>query len=155
MIRGLVEGLLGPLGRQLLFFYEANSLPINTIVILYGFIILMSWTSLIRIYRHLVVLVARQIHENPDLDRKSSVKRIRETVEIPWQEAVDAATFPLIARQTALWPRRRTVENARALLDEDEIAPHALDVLKGTPMRHIRPSFQLMRKKEVEQHAKD
>jgi len=156
MIRSFIEGILGPLGRQILYFYEANALPINLVVLIYGTTMLMSWTTLLRIYRHAVILVARGIHEHPELDRKSSAKRVEETLEIPWEEAVKAAPFPLVARQGGLIPKLKSVETVRGLIDEHEIMPHALEVLKGTPLRRIKPSYQLMRRKEViKQDAQD
>lgn len=143
MIRSFVEGMLGPLGRQLLYFYEANSLVINLMVVSYGLIMLMSWTTLVRIYRHLVVLTARRIHEHPGLSRKSNLKSIRETIAIPWEEVVDATPFPLIARMGALIPRRRSVKNLQALLDERELFRHAVALLKGENIRRIMPRYRI------------
>lgn len=143
MIRSFVEGMLGPLGRQILYFYEANSLTINLIVVSYGLIMLMSWMTLVRIYRHLVVLTARRIHEHPDLSRKSKLRSIQETIAIPWEEVVDATPFPLIARMGALIPKRRSVKNLQALLDERELFRHALALLKGENIRRIMPRYRI------------
>jgi hypothetical protein len=143
MIRSFVEGLLGPLGRQLLYFYEANSLTLNLIVVSYGLIMLMSWTTLVRLYRHLVVLTARRIHEHPDLTRKSTVKSVREAISIPWEEVVDATPFPLIARLGALIPRRKSVKTLQEMLDERELIRHALALLKGENIRRIMPRYRI------------
>jgi len=153
MIRSFVEGILGPLGRQLLFYYEAHALPINLIVLSYGLFMLMAWTTLLRIYRHMIVLLARQIHEHPDLNRKSTVKRISDTLSIPWQEAVDAAQFPLIARPASVFPMRKTVANVQKIIEEKDLVLGALEVLKGTHPRRIRPSYTRMRKREIDQIA--
>jgi hypothetical protein len=151
MIRSFIEMMLGEFGRQVLYFYEANALTINLLVLAYGLLMLMCWTSLVRIYRFIVITVARAIHENPDLDRKSTHKRVRETVEIPWQQAVDAAPFPLIARVGALVPRRKSVANLQRLFDEEEIVENAFLVLKGTHIRRIMPSYRRIVRKEVEE----
>ena len=36
MVRAFVEGMLGEVGRQILYFYEANALVINAVVLTYG-----------------------------------------------------------------------------------------------------------------------
>jgi hypothetical protein len=151
MIRSIVEGVLGPLGRQLLYYYEAHALPINLVVLSYGLFMLMSWTTLLRIYRHIIVLLAKQIHEHPNLNRKSTVKHIGDTLAIPWQEAVDAARFPLISRPTSVFPMRKTLTNVQNVIDEKDLILGALEVLKGTHPRRIRPSYIRMRKQEIEQ----
>jgi hypothetical protein len=149
MVRSFIEGMLGEFGRQLLYFYEAHALPINLVVLAYGFMMLMSWTTLLRIYRHAVVIVARRVHEHPNLTRKSTVKQIRDQIEIPWQEVIDAAPFPLVARAGALIPKQKSVESLRLLLDEKELVTHALEVLKGTHIRKIMPSYRMGLKKET------
>ncbi len=149
MIRAFIEAILGESGRQILYFYEAHALSLNLIVLTYGLVMLMSWINLIRIYRYMVVLVAKQIHMHPELNRKSTVKKISDTVETPWQETVDAARFPLIASQIALVPVLKSVEAVKKIVDERELLSHALDVLKGADPRKVRPSYKLMWKKEV------
>ncbi len=109
---------------------------------------LMSWTTPLRIYRHAVVIVARRVHEHPNLTRKT-VKRIRDQIEIPWQEVVNATPFPLVAHTGALIPKQKSVEPLQHLLDEKELVTHALEVLKGTHIRKIMPSYRSGLKKET------
>ena len=45
MVRIAVETLLGDVGRQILFFYEAHSFVINLIVLTYGIILFFSWSK--------------------------------------------------------------------------------------------------------------
>ncbi len=144
MVRAVVEGLLGEVGRQLLFFYEAHALTINLIVLTYGLIMLMAWLALTRIYRHLVVLVAKEIHLNTRVNKDSSIKQIRSTIKIPWKEAVNAARFPIISGQTGLFPVRKSVKSVQPMLDEDELITHALAVLNGENPRKIMPSYKRM-----------
>jgi len=144
MVRAVVEGLLGEVGRQLLFFYEAHALTINLIVLTYGLIMLMAWLALTRIYRHLVVLVAKEIHLNTRVNKDSSIKQIRSTIKIPWKEAVNTARFPIISGQTGLFPVRKSVKSVQSMLDEDELITHALAVLNGENPRKIMPSYKRM-----------
>jgi hypothetical protein len=144
MVRVVVEGLLGEVGRQILFFYEAHALTINLLVLTYGLIMLMAWLALTRIYRHLVVLVAKEIHLNTRVNKDSSVKQIRSTIKIPWKEAVNAARFPIISGQTGLFPVRKSVKGVQSMLDEDELITHAIAVLNGENPRKIMPSYSRM-----------
>jgi hypothetical protein len=141
--------MLGEVGRQMLYFYEANALPINLVLITYGLFLLLSWLTLVRIYRFIVVALAKRIHLHPDLNRKSTVKKIRDTVGIPWQEAVDAANFPLIAPQGALLPKRKSVSTVQFWFDENDIIRDAFAVLDGTDPRRIAPRYSSIRKREL------
>ena len=149
MIRPMIEALLGEFGRQLLYFYEANQLILNFVVLTYGLIMFLSWSTLIRIYRHMVLLISMQIEENPDLGKKSKVSKIRKQITVPWQEAVDAARFPLVANNGGLIPTRKSVAAVQRLFDEDELIKHALEVLNGENIRKIMPSYRLMVKREL------
>lgn len=151
MIRALVEMMLGEWGTRLLTFIEANSLAFGLLVLVYGLVMMLSWQTLVRIHRTLVIAVATTVHQSPDLSRKSTHKQVRDAVPIPWQEVVDAAPFPLIGRTGALVPRRKTVENVQRLLDEDEIVDHALAVLTGTHIRKLMPSYKRIVRDEMEE----
>ena len=149
MIRPMIEALLGEFGRQLLYFYEAHQLILNIIVLIYGFIMFMSWSTLIRIYRHIVLLIVKQIKENPNLGKKSKVVTIRKNIDIPWQEAVDAARFPLIANNGGVIPAPKSVATVQRLFDEDELITHALEVMQGAEIRKIMPSYRKMVNREI------
>jgi len=148
MIRPMIEALLGEFGRQILYFYEANQLIMNLIVLTYGLIMFLSWSTLIRIYRHLVLLIVKQIEENPDLGKKSKPAKISKSIEVPWETAVDAAKFPLIANNGGVIPSRKSVKAVQKLFDEEELISHALDVMQGTEIKKIIPSYRLMLKRE-------
>ena len=154
-MREVVEGLLGEVGRQILFFYEAHALTINLLVLTYGLIMLMAWLALTRIYRHLVVLVAKEIHLDTRVNKDSSIKQIRSTIKIPWKEVVNAARFPIISGQTGLFPVRKSVESVQSMLDEDELITHAIAVLNGENPRKIMPSYKQMLAKKRASLATD
>lgn len=150
MLRPMIEGLLGEFGRQILYFYEANQLVLNLIVLTYGLIMFMSWSTLIRIYRHLVLLIADDIEKNPNLKKKSKVSKIKSEIEIPWQTAVDAAWFPLVANNGGIIPGRKSVAVVQKLFDEDELIAHAKEVLDGAEIRKIMPSYRHMVNREID-----
>jgi len=138
----------------LLAFYEAHSLVLNLIVLTYGLVMFMSWLNLIRIYRYLVVAVAKQIHLHPNLSAKSSVEKVAELVAIPWEEAVHAANFPLIGSQVMLLPRLKSAAAVENALDRHELIGHALEVLNGRHPSKIQPTFTKMWKKKVDAKKK-
>jgi hypothetical protein len=144
MIREVIEALMGGLFRSLLAFYEAYALPLNLVVLAYGVTMLLAWQNLVRIYRYLVVAVAKQIHLNPALSAQSSVRQVGEVVAIPWTEAVKLATFPLIGSQVMPWPLPKSVGAVQRIVDQDELLRHALDVLNGTHPLRIMPTYKRM-----------
>ena len=129
MLYALIETYLGPIGRAMLHFYIENSFAINTVVVAYGLVIVMSWTNLVSIRKRLVGAIAAQIVQNPALNAQSKVKRVLKEVDIPWQAAVADVRFPLVAQQMALWPKRKTVEAVQALLPAEDLVKQALEVL--------------------------
>lgn len=133
MIYALIETYLGPIGAAALHFYQEYALPINSLVVLYGLVIVLSWTNLVSIRKRIVGSIAAQILQSPDLHAGSKVKRVVKEVDIPWQAAVDDVRFPLVARQAAFWPKRKSVEAVQALLPAEDLAKLALELLASQP----------------------
>jgi hypothetical protein len=150
MVRAFIEMLLGEWGRQLLYFYEANACIINSFVLTYGVLMFISWTNLVRTYRFLVAEMAKQVHTSEDLNRKSSNKRVRDSVTIPWEKAIEISPFPFISGMSGLLPKRMTVENLQEMLDEKDLADKAIRALKGEHIKRMAPSIRLMQKRELE-----
>jgi len=157
MIRSFIEAMLGDFGRQILYFYEANAVLINSLVLVYGLFMFLSWNNLVRVYRFLIVEVAKTVHLSDDLNKKSSAKRIRGAIKVPWEKAVGAAPFPFIGRLGALWPKRMSVEVLQMYFDEKEIVEQAVKLLKGDNLRLMTPSSRRLtereRAKKAERHA--
>ena len=140
MVRAAVETLLGGVGRQILFFYEAHSFVINLIVLTYGIILFFSWSNIVKIHRYLVVEIAKQIHTRGDLDKDSSPKKVLKKVHIPWDEAVEKSRFPFVAKMSGLWPKRKSVAALQDILIEFDLAAHALALNNGANIRKISPN---------------
>jgi hypothetical protein len=151
MVRAFVEMLLGEWGRQLLYFYEANACIINSFVLTYGILMFISWTTLVRTYRFLIAEMAKQVHSSIDLNHKSTNKRIRDSVTIPWEKAIEISPFPFISGMSGLIPKRMTVENLQAFLDEKELADQAINALKGEHIKRMAPNIRKMRLRELEE----
>ena len=144
MVRIAVETLLGEVGRQILFFYEAHSFEINLIVLTYGIILFFSWSNLVKIHRFLVIEIAKQIHTRGDLDKDSSPKKVLKKVHIPWEKAIEKSRFPFVAKMSGLWPRRKSVAVLQEMLIDFDLAAHALAVNNGANIRKISPNTKHM-----------
>lgn len=129
MIRAFIESFMGPLFVALLHWWEANGLLLNSIVVLYGFTILLSWLTLLNIRKRLIAAIIQQVIEAPSLSHKSKPTKVLAEVTIPWQEVTDLIKFPFVAERAGLIPKRRTVETIQALLDEQDLATAALEAL--------------------------
>lgn len=151
MVRAFIEMLLGEWGRQLLYFYEANACIINSFVLTYGLLMFLSWTTLVRTYRFLIVEMAKQVHTSMDLNHKSTIKRVRDSVTIPWEKAIEISSFPFISGMSGLLPKRMTVENLQTFLDEKELAEQAVKALKGEHIKRMAPNIRKMRFRELEE----
>jgi hypothetical protein len=151
MVRSFVEVMLGEVGRQILYYYEANAFWLNWIVFIYGVIMFASWMNLVRIYRYLIVEIAKGVHTSDELNRKKSNKKIRKIIGIPWEKAIETSPFPYIARIGAIIPKRKTIENLQLLFDEKDLADKALKAIQGAKIQKMMPSTRKMMQREMEQ----
>jgi hypothetical protein len=102
MVRSLVNWLLGPWGRDVLAFYVANSLWINTAIVLYGIVLTAAHLNLRRLDRAVQPYRGQDGAAPPD--------------EAFWEGIIQTTSFlPLIAGPRSLWPQRTTVDNLRRL----------------------------------------
>ncbi|MGB2955311.1 MAG: hypothetical protein WBB64_04985 [Anaerolineales bacterium] len=154
MVRSFIEAMLGEVGRQILYYYEANAYWINAIVLIYGVFMFAAWMNMVRIYRFLIVEMAKEAHTSEELNRKKSNKKIREIIGIPWEKAVEQSPFPFLARIGDLVPKRNTVENLKAYFDEKDLADKTLKALQGEKIQKMTPSSRRMLQKELEERKK-
>ena len=136
-MRDFLVSFMGPIFGVIYDFYAAHSLIFNSIVIVYGFVIILSRNNLNSIRYRLVQALVEQLRAAPDKLAEAGPERILKEVTLPWEEAVSAARFPLVAKQTALYPRRKSIEAAQALLPAETLVKESLDVLSrpGRPAR--------------------
>ncbi len=164
MIRGLVESMIGDAGASALRFYEAHALVIGLVIVLYGTLMYLSWSNVVRIYRYLVLAAAATL--KPDETRSSrrgrhGARTAKPKIgrpgfaELPWEQAVAAARFPLVSRRSGLLPMRKSIAAVQSIIDERELWEHALLVAKGVNIRRIAPEYRLMSPKQVEKHGKN
>ncbi len=151
MVGPFLEAFMGDLYRSILYFYQDNSLILSSIILAYGLFMFAAWNNLLRIYRFLIVEMAKDAHTSEELNRKKSNKKIRKIIGVPWEKAVEASPFPFIARIGALVPKRKTVENLQLLFDEKELADNVLKALQGARIKRMIPSTRKMLRRETDQ----
>lgn len=155
MVGPFIEALMGDVGRAILYFYQDYALPINTIILIYGVFMFYSWNNLLRIYRFLIVEMAKGAHTSDELNRKKSNKKIRKIIGVPWEKAVETSPFPYIARIGALVPKRKTVENLQLLFDEKDLADKTLKALQGAKIQRMMPSNRVMLQREMDRRKEE
>lgn len=155
MVRAFIEAMLGEVGRQILYYYETNAYWINVIVLIYGVFMFAAWKNMVRIYRFLIVEMAKEAHTSEELNRKKSNKKIRKIIGVPWEKAVEQSPFPFLARIGDLAPKRNTVENLQGYFDEKDLADKTLKALQGEKIQKMMPSSRRMLQKELEERKKN
>ncbi len=150
MVGPFLEALMGDIGRAILYFYQDNALMINVVVLTYGLFMFVAWNNLLRIYRFLIVEMAKGAHTSEELNRKKSNKKIRKIIGIPWEKAIETSPFPYIARIGAIVPKRKTIENLQLLFDEKDLADKALKAIQGAKIQKMMPSNREMLQREMD-----
>lgn len=132
MVRSLIESLLGNVGTSILNFYEANSLWINGIILLYGIVILLSWSNYKSIRRSLILSVVEQLCQKSEAELREPVGRLLNGLVIPWDGTLQRTWFPLVAEQTAFLPRRLNLERLKKMISPEDLVKEAVRVLSRT-----------------------
>jgi hypothetical protein len=118
-----VKSQTGIWGPALLQLYFRNAIWINTLVLVYGLLLLLSWLNLSRILDALVEQIVEQAHNLIDrsLKRNAPKKVQLSDFQLSWERAIEASRFPFVARQTAFSFRRSTIDNARELIKDKDL----------------------------------
>lgn len=116
--------LSGDWGPLLLDFYLKNSAWISTVVVVYGAFLLLSWWNLRRMRDHLRDEVQGQLDKRPG-------KVDKESLRVPWNEALGLSRFPFIAAEWGFLPRRVSLDNLQALVSLDDLLPRPERPLPG------------------------
>lgn len=116
MLDSILRSLLGGYGEVLLDFYLEHNLIINGILFLYAIIVSFSYKS----YRHALSLLIAFLHENhaQNLEGKTVKEMVYklEKLDLPWDDAINANWFPLIAQPRKFFPKWKKAETMRELI---------------------------------------
>jgi hypothetical protein len=92
MIFGIIRGFLGEFGRVVLDFYLANSLSINSLVLIYGLFIFFSRRNYLAIWQRTLFNIGF------DPEKQNHKLKISKSLykKIDWQEISNSIWFPFI-----------------------------------------------------------
>ena len=130
MVDAMLRGILGDYGEIVLDFYLENGLVINAILLFYAIIVSFSYRS----YRSALTVLLNHLQEN--YAEKMQKKTTKELVyllgkiDLPWQEALDAFRFPLIAQPRKLLPKVKNMETLKELISISVLADQLKTILE-------------------------
>lgn len=120
-----VTSLTGSWGPSLLAAYQANALWVNSLAVLYGVVLLLSWQNTDRMADALVQQIVQQAQKG------RSGKRVRlASLHLSWEAAFAQSRFPLLARQSELIPHRATPASARRAISDADLVKRAARKLR-------------------------
>lgn len=131
-----IKSMTGIWGPSLLDFYFQYSGWINTIVVAYGLLLLISWLNLSRVRDSLT----NQILEQAQEIKKKGIRFenvILDDFQLSWERAFACNKFPFIARQTGFIIHRSSLENVRVLITDSDLIMHCTRQLAALGL-HIK-----------------
>ncbi len=118
-----VKSQTGVWGPALLDIYFRNAGWVNTLLVAYGLLLLLSWQNLARIGDALAGQIleqaGRKIKASSKIKKPKSIRL--SDFNLSWEEAISASRFPFVAKQTGILIHRVNSENIRALISEREL----------------------------------
>ncbi len=118
-----VKGQTGVWGPALLEIYFHNAAWLNTLFVLYGLLLLLSWQNLARIRDALAEQIleqaGRKIKTNSTAGKSKTIHL--SDFSLSWEEAASASKFPFVAKQNGFLIYRTKIEYIRKLITEQEL----------------------------------
>jgi hypothetical protein len=122
MIDMLVRSFLGGLGGKVLDFYQTNSLLINSLILLYALLLILSR----RTYNQIITkLTADLMNSNIEVFRKKSVNGLNKMItrmELPWESTLSETWFPFLTPPGKLLPYLKNRVSATRFITPNLIA---------------------------------
>lgn len=124
MIDWFIDTFLGVWGRAVVDFYGTYALPINSVIVAYG-AILLYWHRRLRPYRDAAVrqvggLLTGARRTKPDGRLYADVAR-----KLDWEQVAAVGPGRLVAGRWRLWPTRASTESLPRLLPVAELCRDA------------------------------
>ena len=118
-----VKSQTGVWGPALLNLYFQNAGWINAILVVYGFLLLLSWQNLSRVCDTLVDQIldqAKEIEVYKANGHKPIIVQLSD-FSLFWDQAFASSKFPFVANQTAFVIHRSSMENIQALISDRDL----------------------------------
>jgi hypothetical protein len=118
-----VTSKTGVWGPALLDLYFQNAGWINTIVIAYGLLLLLSWQNLSRVCDALVDQILEQAMKINVTGKKGKQPKMvyLSDFQLSWERAFASSRFPFVAKQAGIVIRLSSLENIRALISDRDL----------------------------------
>jgi hypothetical protein len=118
-----VKTRTGAWGPVLLDFYLQNAWWINSIVVAYGFLLLLSWQNLSRMSDELVGQIleqAKRMEAGKKKSRKHRLVRLSD-FQLSWERAFASGKFPFVAKGSGFVIRRSNPQNIHAMISDRDL----------------------------------
>jgi len=118
-----VKSQTGVWGPALLELYFQYASWINVILVAYGVLLLLSWQNLSRVCDTLVDQIldqAKEIEVNKAKRRKPIIIQLSD-FSLSWDQAFASSKFPFVAKQTAFFIHRSSMENIQTLISDRDL----------------------------------
>lgn len=118
-----VKSRTGVWGPVLLDFYLQNAWWINSIVVAYGFLLLLSWQNLSRMSDELVDQILEQAKGMEAGNKKGRKFRLVHLSDfrLSWERAFASSKFPLVAKGSGFVIKRSNPQNIHAMISDRDL----------------------------------
>lgn len=129
-----VKSQTGVWGPALMDIYLRNAGWVNTLVVAYGLLLLLSWQNLSKISDSLIDQIVEQAGEKFGANAKTKQPKtlLLSDFDLSWEDAIAESKFPFVAKQTGLLIHRSNPGNIRALITDRDLlrrSVHRLEAL--------------------------
>ncbi len=118
-----VKTKTGIWGPALLEYYLQNAWWINTIVVAYGFLLLLSWHNLSHMSDVLADQILEQAKDMKSENKKDGKPRLvyLSDFQLSWERAFVSSKFPFVAKGSGFIIRRSNPENIHAMISDRDL----------------------------------
>lgn len=122
MIYAFIRGILGTSGDIILDFYIANGLWINTLILLYGVLVMLARRSFILCQQLLVSSILSQYSQQFERKKTSSILKILQGASMPWEQALKTSIFPFVAPPGSIRIYPKNLRTLQRLMPLEKLA---------------------------------
>lgn len=96
MVDVIIRELLGNWGEKILDTYLRYSLYINSIILVYVGLIVLSRRNYQRISEHLIQNVIDHYQDKARKKDRRQIEKFLKTIDLPWEEALNLSRYPFV-----------------------------------------------------------
>ncbi len=128
-----IKSLTGVWGPALIDFYKLNAIWINSLVLIYGIVLLLAWRNLDQLQENLLnQLIATDSSFLSRTKKNASGFSTDSIPENTWVEAFKSNQFPLLSRQNSFRLHRSSIETFKKATISKEFSARVKKHLVGS-----------------------